>query len=281
MEQRPIQEQQKALESRVDIRRAPPSSYPWPLQLTEPLQISLLAVANRYPSHSVDMNEAVLGLQPLGAEGWRALDLIELLQHTAPELLHEESRLEVTTQRRGIYLLELSEQLPAFWLHCGEEGEKMPDYRGGLASRQAEQMQERDKKMVKLLDRVIYLETVIEELQCTIRDQARVIEQLRRQLATREAERPVERFSGVRGVSNLIVVRSHPLSGDLKQQIEQALVRNAQTDAQGITVEVQGSKVILRGTVRSYAEKQAAEEVVRSALGVGQVDNRIVISLRP
>ena len=42
---------------------------------------------------------------------------------------------------------------------------------------------------------------------------------------------------------------------------------------------MQGSKVILRGTVRSSAEKQAAEEAAWSALGVSEVDNRIVVSL--
>jgi osmotically-inducible protein OsmY len=55
-------------------------------------------------------------------------------------------------------------------------------------------------------------------------------------------------------------VKPHLSPTDLKQQIERALVRNAETDARNIMVEVQGSKVILRGTVRSYAEKQAAED---------------------
>jgi osmotically-inducible protein OsmY len=95
----------------------------------------------------------------------------------------------------------------------------------------------------------------------------------------REAERAVERLSGVKGVINLIVVKPRLSPRDLKQQIEKALVRNAETDAEHITVEVQGSKVILRGTVRSYAEKKAAEEAAWSAPGVTEVDNRIVISL--
>ena len=56
-------------------------------------------------------------------------------------------------------------------------------------------------------------------------------------------------------------------------------MRNAQTDASRITVEVQGSEVILRGAVSSYAEKKAAEETACSAPGVTNVDNRIVISL--
>jgi len=94
----------------------------------------------------------------------------------------------------------------------------------------------------------------------------------------RDAERAVRRLSGVKGVSNLIVVKPQVFPSDLKQQIERALVRNAETDARNITIEVEGSKVILRGTVRSYAEKQAAEDTAWAAPGVTEVENRIVIS---
>ena len=97
----------------------------------------------------------------------------------------------------------------------------------------------------------------------------------------REAERAVERLSGVRGVINLIRVKPGLSPTDLKQKIEQALVRNAELDAKRITVEVQGSKVILYGTVRSYAEKKAAEEAAWAAPGVSEVENHIVISLTP
>ncbi len=97
----------------------------------------------------------------------------------------------------------------------------------------------------------------------------------------RDAERAVQRLSGVKGVTNLIVVRSRVSPTDLKQQIEKALIRNAETDARRITVEVEGSKVILSGTVRSYAEKQAAEDTVWAAPGVTDVENRIVVSPIP
>ena len=93
----------------------------------------------------------------------------------------------------------------------------------------------------------------------------------------RDAERVVQRLAGVKGVTNLITVRSHPLPSDLKQNIGKALVRNAETDAQRITVEVEGNKVILRGTVRSYAEKKAAEETAWSSPGVTDVENQIVV----
>jgi osmotically-inducible protein OsmY len=93
-----------------------------------------------------------------------------------------------------------------------------------------------------------------------------------------DAERVVRRLQGVKGVSNLIVVKPRATPDDLKQRIEQALIRSAEVDAKNITVEIDGSKVILKGTVRSWAEKQEAERQAWAAPGVTAVDNRITIA---
>jgi osmotically-inducible protein OsmY len=92
-----------------------------------------------------------------------------------------------------------------------------------------------------------------------------------------EAERAIRRLVGIRGVTNALKVKPRVEPTDLKQSIEKALVRNAETDARNITVEVEGSKVILRGTVRSPAERRAAENTVWSAPGITEVENRIEI----
>lgn len=94
-----------------------------------------------------------------------------------------------------------------------------------------------------------------------------------------DAERVSRRLAGVKGVTNLITVKPRTTAPDLKRKIEDALVRNAEIDADRITVEVQGSKAILKGIVKSWAEKEEAERVAWSAPGILSVDNRITIEI--
>jgi osmotically-inducible protein OsmY len=94
-----------------------------------------------------------------------------------------------------------------------------------------------------------------------------------------DAERVVRRLTGVKGVTNLITVKPRVTPSELKKKIENALVRNAEIDAHKITVEVQGSKAILKGTVRAWAEKEEAARVAWSAPGITSVENRITVEL--
>jgi len=93
------------------------------------------------------------------------------------------------------------------------------------------------------------------------------------------AETAVRRLKGVKGVTNLIHVKPRVAPSDVKRKIEEALKRHAELEADEITVEADGGEVILRGKVRSWAERKEAERAAWQAPGVTKVDNRITVGL--
>jgi len=93
------------------------------------------------------------------------------------------------------------------------------------------------------------------------------------------AAEAVRHIRGVKGVSNLIQLAPRVPPTEVKRKIEEALRRSAEVDANRISVESDGGTVILRGTVRSWVEREAAERAAWSAPGVTRVDNQITVSL--
>jgi len=91
------------------------------------------------------------------------------------------------------------------------------------------------------------------------------------------AEDAVRRLTGVMGVSNHVAVKARPTAAGIKTRIEQAFKRSAEVDANRIAADITDGTVTLRGTVRSWAEKQEAERVAWGSPGVARVQNLLLI----
>jgi osmotically-inducible protein OsmY len=93
------------------------------------------------------------------------------------------------------------------------------------------------------------------------------------------ADRDIRRLGGVTDIVNLIEIRPSadqvvdPVS--VHHKIENALRRSAEMESSHVSVEVSGSKVTLRGRVKTWWERSLAESAAWSAPGVTQVDDQL------
>src|SRR3569833_1352040 len=95
----------------------------------------------------------------------------------------------------------------------------------------------------------------------------------------REAARiAVANLNGVRKVLNLITISPRLNAKDLGKQIGAAFQRNASIDASGIGIVVEGNNVTLNGSVRSFAERDDAEDAAWDGPGVQHVQNNLKVS---
>ncbi|HEX2845465.1 MAG TPA: BON domain-containing protein [Chitinophagaceae bacterium] len=92
------------------------------------------------------------------------------------------------------------------------------------------------------------------------------------------AKAAIENLTGVKLVVNLIGVKPKVKPSDVTRGIKDALLRSANSDAGKIRVDVIGSKVILNGTVRSFAEKEDAETAAWAAPGVMTLESNLVVA---
>lgn len=93
-----------------------------------------------------------------------------------------------------------------------------------------------------------------------------------------DAERVVRGLTGVRGVINQITVSAKPVDPTrIKNEIEDALERQAEREARRIGVSVKDGVVTITGRIRSWAEKNAIDRVVGFAPGVRRVEDQLIV----
>lgn len=93
-----------------------------------------------------------------------------------------------------------------------------------------------------------------------------------------DSVRAIERIAGVRGVTNRIHVKpSHVAANQVREAIENALVRRARRTVGSLSIQIEGRKIQLSGIVGSVLEREAAERAARSLGGVDEVRNEIVV----
>jgi osmotically-inducible protein OsmY len=95
-----------------------------------------------------------------------------------------------------------------------------------------------------------------------------------------EAERAVGSLSGVAGISNKIrvVALKEPQPDEVKREIRDAFVRHARLEAKNIDVRTEGSRVVLEGSVDTWAEADEAETAAWLAPGVTEVENLLHVT---
>jgi len=92
------------------------------------------------------------------------------------------------------------------------------------------------------------------------------------------AERAVRDLYGTTSIINHIRVKPSVSPFEVKEKIIKEFERNARIDASNIKVEVDGSKVILKGSIRNLDEDKEARLAAWSVLGVSNVVDELTIT---
>jgi osmotically-inducible protein OsmY len=67
--------------------------------------------------------------------------------------------------------------------------------------------------------------------------------------------------------------KSSSFEPNLAARVDQALQTNPYVNGRLLRFETEGSRVVLQGKVKSYFQKQMAQEVIRKVSGVEEIEN--------
>jgi osmotically-inducible protein OsmY len=91
-------------------------------------------------------------------------------------------------------------------------------------------------------------------------------------------EEAIGRLPGITAVSNTIAIQPHVAPAEVKRLIEDAFRRSAVLDAEGISITADGGRVTLRGRVRTWTERNQAQQTAWCAPGVTEVKNELSVA---
>lgn len=88
----------------------------------------------------------------------------------------------------------------------------------------------------------------------------------------------VRHLMGIKGIDNLIAVKSSVKPEKVKERIKEALVRDARLEAGKIQVEAEGRTVVLRGEVDSWSDREHVEDAAWAVPGVWDVEDHLTVT---
>ena len=86
---------------------------------------------------------------------------------------------------------------------------------------------------------------------------------------------------GIKNIFNRITLKppkSNINPENISKEIMREFQRNASIDARNVVIKVDGSKVTLKGKIRSWVEKREAEKAAWSLVGVSEVKDELILS---
>jgi len=83
--------------------------------------------------------------------------------------------------------------------------------------------------------------------------------------------------NGVQIFMPLLGVSMQSFEPNLAARVDQAIQTNPYVSGRTLRFETEGSRVVLQGSVKSYFQKQMAQEVIRKVEGVEQIENYLEV----